>query len=71
MSSHDDTPVMYSPEEMGRIRAMLDMQDGQVLCPRCGEQMRLGNPVTTDRGRIFQLRCKPCHCTAVIRDDPE
>ena len=33
MSSHDDTPVMYSPEEMGRIRAMLDMQDGQVLCP--------------------------------------
>jgi hypothetical protein len=70
MSTSDDTPVMYSPEEMRRIHTMLDMPKGPVLCPHCGEPMRIGNPVVTERGRVFQLRCKPCHCTTVIRNDP-
>ncbi len=71
MSTDDDTPVTYSQEEMERIRVMMGMPEGQVLCPRCGEPMRILNPVATKRGRVFQVRCKPCRCTAVIRDDPD
>ena len=71
MSTDDDTPVTYSTEEMQRIRTMLDIPRGQLLCPRCGEPMDIGNPCVTERGRVFQLRCKPCHCTAVIRNDPD
>jgi hypothetical protein len=71
MSAADDTPVMYSAEEMKRIRVMMGMPEGQVLCPRCGEPMHVGNSAVTRRGRVFQVRCNPCRCTAVIRDDPD
>jgi hypothetical protein len=67
MSTADNTPVMYSLEEMKRIRGMFDTPEGHVFCPRCGEPVRIGNPIVTERGRVFQLRCKPCRCTAVIR----
>jgi hypothetical protein len=70
MAESDDTPVTYTPEEMSRIKTMMAMSHGQVLCPRCGKPMRILNPVATVRGRVFQVRCKPCRCTAVIRDDP-
>jgi formylmethanofuran dehydrogenase subunit E len=70
MMHADDTPVMYSPKEVRRIRAMMDMAEGEVLCPRCGEPMHVDNSAVTERGRVFQVRCKPCRCTAVIRDDP-
>ena len=70
MSKGDDTPITYSSDEMRRIHLMLDMPKGDVLCPRCGELMHIDNPVVTERGRMFQLRCKPCCSTAVIRNDP-
>jgi ribosomal protein L32 len=71
MSTSDDTPVTYSQDETRRIHTMLDMPKDPVLCPQCGEPMRIGNPCVTERGRVFQLRCKPCHRTAVIRNDPD
>ena len=70
MSRSDDTPVTYSADETKRIRKMLDMPKGELLCPRCGEPMQVDNPVVTERGRIFQLRCITCCSAAVIRNDP-
>jgi hypothetical protein len=70
MSTEDGTPVTYSPEEVERIRVMMGMPEGELLCPRCGEPIRILKPVATTRGRVFQMRCKPCRCTTVIRDDP-
>jgi len=70
MSRNDNTPVTYSPDEMKRIHTMLDMPKGELLCPRCGELMQIDNPVVTERGRMFQLRCTTCCSAALIRNDP-
>lgn len=70
MSRSDDTPITYNSEEIRRIHLMLDMPKGEILCPRCGELMQIDNPIVTERGRMFQLRCKTCSSAAVIRNDP-
>lgn len=70
MARSDDTPITYSHDEMKRIHRMLDMPKGDLLCPRCGELMQVDNPVVTERGRLFQVRCVHCCSAAVIRNDP-
>lgn len=71
MSEAEDTPVTFSHEEMGSIKSLMEQHVRPVPCPRCGDAMWVSDPIDglRDNARVFQLRCKPCHCTAVMRDD--
>ena len=68
MPEINDTRKPYSAEEIKRIRKIMNSPASRMVCPRCGSPLSIGTPIAgggTIRP-VFQVKCKPCSCTATI-----
>lgn len=57
------TPVTFSKDDSEQIRQILAQPETPLLCPRCGGELRIGQPVAAG-GTIepaWEIRCAECH----------
>ncbi len=65
------TPVTYSADEAGRIREMLVQPHGQLVCPRCSDDLLIGAATIRNRHTIREVFCPGCHRCLMVRDVEE
>jgi len=63
------TPVTFSREEIAEIRVMLSTWDKPPTCPRCEDELLVGEPGEQPVGQIY-LICSACHRAAFISREP-
>lgn len=61
-----NTPAVFSQEEAAEIRAFA-MVGSHPLCPRCGDDLLIGEPVMLGEGTVRQLSCPTCSRTVMVR----
>ncbi len=64
-----DTPLPFSPKEVGQIREMLSSSREPPTCLLCGAELQ----VSRSRGageanRVWRVDCASCHRTAIIAE---
>ena len=60
-----NTPVTFSREEIAEIRKMIEIWDKPPSCPRCEDELLVGEPGEQPVGQIY-LICSACHRAAFI-----
>ncbi len=69
MPTHqNDTPAAYSREEARRIRHMVLDPGEWVVCPRCGDDLTVGQPVTHGEITIRNVLCPSCRRSVMVRE---
>lgn len=73
--SFGDTPAVYSREEVAHIRASAMNPELPLLCPRCGEGLKVGAAIhcqSHGAGHTARLLfCPVCHRCVTVKDIPE
>ena len=64
-----NTPVTFSREEIAEIRVMLTTWEKPPICPRCENELLIGEPGEQPEGQIY-LICSACHRAAFISGEP-
>ena len=68
MNETRDTPVTYSREEAARVREIVGTDDQTLICPRCGDELKVGFPVAAGGTvqPVWEVRCQGCHRSAYV-----
>jgi len=72
MPKFRETPVTFTVQEAGEIRDAMGKSLIRVICPRCGNVLRISDPMAREgsMGESFEVRCDPCHRVAIITEVP-
>ena len=65
-----DTPVTYSREEATQVRDVMKSEDLPLICPRCGGELAIGDPVAGGGTihPVWEIRCLGCHRSAYVTE---
>jgi DNA-directed RNA polymerase subunit RPC12/RpoP len=66
-----DTPVTYSRDEAAKIRAQVDSAADPIICPRCGQPLKGGPPISRRDDVIRELVCPDCRRCVMVKTKPE
>ena len=64
------TPVMFSREELRKIRKDLKSDGNSLGCPRCGNRLQVQGGVAGSGYQLVHVRCRPCYRVAFIGELP-
>jgi len=65
-----NTPVTFSREEIAEIQKMIEIWDKPPSCPRCEDELLVGEPGGEQlKGQIYFM-CRACHRTAFVSREP-
>ena len=72
MSRPRETPVTFNHDDAKKIREALGKSLVGVVCPKCGTELTISDPMSRDGslGIAFEVRCEPCHRVAIITEVP-
>ena len=72
-SESRDTSTKFSPQETVHIQELLVTPNAPLVCPRCGGELDMGEPLAGGHSvaTVWEAKCVSCHRSAVIRDLPE
>lgn len=67
-----ETPVTFTHQEASKIREAMGQMPTGADCPRCGNVLRISDPMAREgsMGESFEVRCDPCHRVAIITEVP-
>ena len=68
-----DTPSRFSRQETAHIQQMIVTPDAPIVCPRCGGELELGEPLAAGHSvaTVWEVKCASCQRSALVRDLPE
>ena len=68
-----DKPSRFSLQETERIQQMIVTPDASIVCPLCGSELEMGEPLAAGHSvaTVWEVKCESCHRNALIRDLPE
>ena len=68
-----DTPSRFSLQETEHIQQMIVTPDALIVCPRCGGDLDMGEPLAAGHSvaTVWEVKCASCHRNAFIHDLPE
>lgn len=67
---HSHTPVTYSPHDVVEICKMLSASEKPLVCPLCGRELEVSEPIAGHRGlgKVWRVDCATCNRTAIIAE---
>ncbi len=67
------TPTQFSVKEAARIQQLVVTENAQLVCPRCGGELSMGDPIAGGHSiaMVWEVGCPACRRSIMIRDLPE
>ncbi len=67
------TPTQFLVKEAARIQQLVVTEDAELVCPRCGGELSMGDPIAGGHSiaMVWEVSCLACRRSIMIRDLPE
>ena len=67
------TPAQFSAKEAARIQQLVVTAGAQLVCPRCGGRLSMGDPIAAGHSgaMVWEVSCPACRRSVMIRDLPD